>query len=131
MTAVKTFADLVAGRVSCHKVHEDAQHLAFLHERPVRPGHLVLITRRVADSIWDLTETEHAALWRTARTLALRLERALPCERVCVGVVGWEVRHAHVHLVPTDAAGQFPPLGGQAAEPAALQALAARLRAGG
>ena len=125
---VKTFAELVAGRVPCHMVHEDERHLAFLHEQPVRPGHVVLVTRRVADSVWDLTPEEHDELWRTARMLALRLRRQLPCERVCVGVIGWEVRHAHVHLVPTDAPGQFPPMGGARGEPAELEALAARLR---
>ena len=130
MTA-RTFADVVAGRVSCHKVHEDGQHVAFLHEQPVRPGHVVLVARRVVDSVWDLTEEEHDALWRTARKLALRLRRSLPCERVCVAVVGWEVRHAHVHLVPTDAPGQFPPLAGARSSPADLAALAERLRSAG
>jgi histidine triad (HIT) family protein len=130
VTAVKTFADLVAGKVGCHKVHEDEHHLAFLHEQPVRPGHVVVVTRKVVDSVWDLGPAEHDALWRTARMLALRLRRALPCERVCVGVVGWEVRHAHVHLVPTDAPGQFPALGGAKSSEAELQVLAARLNAG-
>jgi histidine triad (HIT) family protein len=131
VTAVKTFADVVAGRASCHKVYEDEQHVAFLHEQPVRPGHVVLVTRRAVDSVWDLTPEEHAALWRTSRMLALRLRRSLSCERVCVAVVGWEVRHAHVHLVPTDAPGQFPPLSGARSTAAELAALAERLRSAG
>ena len=117
---------MVAGRASCHKVHEDGQHVAFLHEQPVRPGHVVLVTWRVADSVWDLTADEHDALWRTARMLALRLCRSLPCERVCVGVVGWEVRQ-----VPTDAPGQYPPLSGARSSSAAPAALAERLRTAG
>lgn len=128
MSAPKTFADLVAGRAPCHRVHEDQEHLAFLHPSPIRPGHTILLTRRVADSVWDLGDDEYDALWRTARRLAARLRQRLGCARVCIGVVGWEVRHAHLHLVPTDAPGQFPPLGGAPMADAELAALARSLR---
>lgn len=128
MSADRTFADLVAGRVPCHRVYEDGEHLAFLAERPVRPGHTVVIPKRVADAVWDLSDAEHEALWRCARRVAVLLRERLPAPRICVAVVGWEVRHAHVHLVPTDQPGQFPPLGGPAAPADELAALAARLR---
>lgn len=109
---MKTFEDLVAGRVPCHKLWEDEHHLAFLAPSPVARGHTIVVTKRVAPYVFELTDDEHAALWSAARTVARHLKTTLPCERVCIGVVGWEVRHVHVHLVPTNAPGQFPPLGG-------------------
>ena len=64
------------------------------------------------------------------RKIAALLKRNLPCERVCVAVVGWEVRHVHVHLVPTDKPGEFPPLGGPAASAEELEWIAQRIRTG-
>lgn len=120
---MKTFEDLVAGRVPCHKLWEDENHLAFLAPSPLARGHTIVVTKRTAPYVFELTEEEHAALWRAARTVARHLQRTLPCERVCIGVVGWEVRHVHVHLVPTNAAGVFPPLGGPPAPANELVAL--------
>jgi histidine triad (HIT) family protein len=106
-----TFADVVDGRRAVHEVARDPHHVAWLAERPVRAGHVVVATARAADSVLDLTADEHAALWAFVRRVALALRERLPCARVCVSVIGWAVRHAHVHLVPTDAAGQVPGLG--------------------
>lgn len=123
----RTFAAILAGRTAVHRVYEDADHLAFLAPEPVQPGHVILITRQVHDYLFDLPEPAHAALWSVARRLARRLQQRLPCQRVCVGVVGWAVRHVHVHLVPTTAPGQFPPLGGPPLDEARLRQLAALL----
>lgn len=120
---MKTFEDLVAGRVPCHKLWEDEHHLAFLAPSPVARGHTILVTKRVAPYVFELSADEHAALWDAARVVAQHLKRVLPCERVCIGVVGWEVRHVHVHLVPTNAPGQYPPLGGAPASETELAAL--------
>jgi histidine triad (HIT) family protein len=124
---MKTFADLVAGRVARHVVYEDAEHLAVLAASPVRPGHTLVITKRVHPYLFDLSENEHAALWSVAGRIARHLKTALPCERVCVAVVGWEVRHVHVHLVPTDRGGEFPPLAGAPADESTLATLCERL----
>lgn len=120
---MQTFEDLIAGRVPCHKVWEDEHHLAFLAPKPLARGHTIVVTKRVRPYVFGLDEDEHAALWAASRTVAKRLERALPCERVCIGVVGWAVRHVHVHLVPTNAPGVFPPLDGPAAATSELDAL--------
>ncbi|MBI5363376.1 MAG: HIT family protein [Planctomycetes bacterium] len=125
--AMCTFEDLVAGRVPSHKLHEDEQHLAILAPNPVRPGHAIVMTKRAHPYLFDLSEEEHAALWSVARKVARRLKHVLKCERVCVGVIGWQVRHVHVHLVPTDADGQFPPLPGAPADPRELDRLRALL----
>lgn len=122
-----TLADVVAGRRPVHEVERTRDHLAFLAERPVRPGHVVVVTARIVDSVFDLDEDEHAALWRFVRRIARRMRERLPCERVCVSVIGWAVRHAHVHLIPTDAAGQVPGLDGPPLPESEAAAIAARL----
>lgn len=126
-----TFADIVAGRHPVHVVAQDAAHVAWLAERPVRPGHVVVATRRVVDGVFDLDAVAHAELWAFVRTVAHTLRRQLPCQRVCVSVIGWVVRHAHVHLVPTEAPGQVPGLDGPPLPAAEMAAIAARLSAPG
>lgn len=128
MSGVPTFADIVAGRVAAHLVATDVQHVAFLAPRPARPGHVIVTTKRVHDYLFDLPPPEHAALWAFVQQVAMRMRDRLPCARVCVSVIGWVVRHVHVHLVPTDAPGQVPGLDGEPLEPALAAALAARLR---
>lgn len=122
-----TFADVVTGQRPVHVIARDAHHVAWLAERPVRPGHVVVATARAADSILELDADEHARLWAFVREVALRLRHRLPCQRVCVSVIGWVVRHAHVHLVPTDAPGQVPGLDGPPLPAAEMAAIAARL----
>lgn len=120
------FTKIVQGEIPCHKVWEDDRHLAFLDIRPVQPGHTLVIPKREQDYLFDLDEAEHAALWAAARTVALRLKEVTGCARVCVAVLGFEVPHAHVHLIPTNAMSDFPWPGGNEADPGELAALAAR-----
>ncbi|MBL8862449.1 MAG: HIT family protein [Planctomycetes bacterium] len=124
---MRTFEDVLRGERPVHRVGEDQRHLAFLSPSPARPGHVIVVTKRVAAYLFDLPPDEHAALWEFCRGQALRMRERLPCERVCVAVIGWQVRHVHVHLVPTDRDGEFPPLPGTPATPEALAALADRL----
>ena len=130
MTA-PTFADIVARRHPVHVVAEDDRHLAWLAERPAREGHVIVATKQLVDGVFDLDADAHAALWSCCRGIARTLRERLPCQRVCVSVIGWVVRHAHVHLVPTDAPGQVPGLDGPPPPPERMAALAARLSAPG
>jgi histidine triad (HIT) family protein len=125
-----TFADVVGGRVAVHELARDHDHVAWLAERPVRPGHVVVATVRAADSVLDLTAAEHASLWAFVRRIGLAMRSGLPCARVCVSVIGWAVRHAHVHLIPTDAPGQVPGLDGEPLPAERMAALAAAVRRG-
>lgn len=125
---VRTFADVIEGREPVHRIAEDDAHLAFLAPRPHREGHVIVVTKRVVDQLFDLAPDEHAALWAFVHDTARRIRSALPCERVCVGVVGWVVRHAHVHLVPTDAPGQVPGYEGAPLPAERMAAIAGRLR---
>ena len=96
------FTKIVDGELPCHKVWEDEKHLAFLDIRPAQPGHTLVIPKREVDYIFDLTPEEHAALWSAAQTVAAKLKATLGCRRVCVLVIGWEVPHVHIHLIPTN-----------------------------
>lgn len=122
------FEDIVSGQHAAHVIASDARHLAFLAERPARPGHVIVTTRQRIDGVFDLDEAAHAALWAFVHRVGRHLRERLPCERVCVSVIGWAVRHAHVHLLPTDAPGQVPGLDGEPPPAAQMAQLAARLR---
>ncbi len=129
MSAAADFRDVVEGRRPVHVIAGDERHVAFLAERPARPGHVIVVTRAVVDSVFDLDPAAHAALWAFVHEVGRTMRQRLPCARVCVSVIGWVVRHAHVHLVPTDAPGQVPGLDGPPPDAATMALLAARLRA--
>ncbi len=121
------FSKIVAGEIPCHKVWEDEDHLAFLDQRPKTPGHTLVIPKRETAYLFDMDADAYAALWRAAHTVAAHLKERLSCERVCVAVIGYEVLHVHVHLIPTNALEDFPGAGGTHAEQDDLAAMAARL----
>ena len=97
------FTKIVAGEIPSHKVWEDEQHLAFLDVRPVQPGHTLVIPKREVNYLFDLGPEEYEELWRAVRTVETRLKERLGCARVVLLVIGWEVPHVHVHLIPTNA----------------------------
>lgn len=105
------FTKIIAGEVPCKKVWEDEHHLAFLDIRPVRPGHTLVIPKREVSYLFELEPDEYAALWNAARTVEEKLRKATGCARVVVMVIGWEVAHVHIHLIPTDELGDvgMPP----------------------
>lgn len=121
------FSRIANGEIPCHKVWEDDGHLAFLDLRPMAPGHTLVIPKRETDYLFDLSEEEHAALWTAARTVARLLREKLACKRICVGVWGYEVPHAHIHLLPTNSMRDFPPPPSRPASQEELALLAARL----
>lgn len=121
------FERIVSGELPCHKVWEDEHHLAFLDIQPRVEGHTLVIPKVAEDYLFDLDEASHAALWSAAREVATKLKAEFGCERVCVWVVGYEVPHAHIHLLPTSGLEQapLPPVDGAAQ--ARLAQTAARL----
>lgn len=123
------FSKIVAGEIPCHRVWEDEHHLAFLDIRPVQPGHTLVVPKREVAYLFDMPADEYDALWRAVRTVEARLRERLGCERVVVCVVGWEVPHVHVHLVPTNAIEDFPFPGPVEVSPEELAALAEKLAA--
>ena len=94
------FTKIVNGEIPCYKVAEDEHHLAFLDVMPIAKGHTLVIPKKEVDLIFDLDAEEYKNLWAFAQKVAKKLKAAVPCVRVGVAVVGLEVPHAHIHLVP-------------------------------
>jgi histidine triad (HIT) family protein len=94
------FSRIVAGELPAFKVAEDAQHLAFLNITPLVEGHVLVIPKREVDYIFDLPAEELAALHQFAQRVAKGVQAAVPCRRIGVAVIGLEVPHAHIHLIP-------------------------------
>jgi len=101
------FSRIVAGEIPCHKVCEDEHHLAFLDIMPLVHGHVLVIPKREVDYIFDLEPSEIAALWQFAQRVAVGLKLAVPCKRIGTAVIGLEVPHAHIHLVPMQTVGDI------------------------
>lgn len=100
MTMASIFSKIVAGEIPSYKVAEDNAHYAFLDINPVAPGHTLVIPKKEVDYLFDLTDEEYSSLLLFAKKVALAMKKALPCERIGVTVMGLEVPHAHIHLVP-------------------------------
>ena len=94
------FSRIVAGEIPCHKVAENDRFLAFLDIQPLAKGHTLVIPKMEVDKYFDLPDDILRDINVFARDVALQIERAIPCERVGVAVIGLEVPHAHVHLIP-------------------------------
>lgn len=94
------FTKIVNGEIPCYKIAEDEHHLAFLDAMPIAKGHTLVIPKKEVDLIFDLDEEEYKNLWAFAQKVAKQVKAAIPCVRVGVAVVGLEVPHAHIHLVP-------------------------------
>lgn len=94
------FSKIVSGEIPSFKVMEDEHHLAFLDILPLAKGHVLVIPKQEVDSIFDLSEQAYAELWLFAKNTAKALEIAIPCKRVGIAVIGLEVPHAHIHLLP-------------------------------
>ena len=97
------FSKIVAGDIPCHQVAENDHCLAFLDIMPLAEGHTLVIPKVEVDRIWDLEPALLSELHVFSQKVALALEDAVPCERVGQAVIGLEVPHAHVHLIPLNA----------------------------
>lgn len=94
------FTKIINGEIPSYKIAEDDKHYAFLDINPVSPGHTLVVPKKEVDYIFRLSDQELADLNIFAKKVALAMEKALPCKRIGVTVIGLEVPHAHIHLVP-------------------------------
>ena len=94
------FTKIVKGEIRCHKLYEDEKHLAFLDVRPIKKGHSLVIPKKEVDYIFDLEDDELAELIKVAKKVAKGIEAVIPCKRIGLTVIGLEVPHTHIHLLP-------------------------------
>lgn len=97
------FTKIVNGEIPAHKVAEDEHFLAFLDIMPLVKGHVLVIPKKETDFIFDIEDEELAALMVFAKKVAQAMKKVIPCKRIAVSVIGLEVPHAHVHLLPVNA----------------------------
>ena len=95
------FAKIAAGEIPCYKIYEDERTMAFLDIAPETPGHTLVIPKVEVDKIYELPEEDYQAVWETVRKVAQRMEKVLG-KRTLMKVIGTDVPHAHVHLMPFD-----------------------------
>ena len=94
------FSRIIAGEIPCYKVAEDQNNFAFLDINPVAPGHVLVVPKKEVDYLFDLNDEDYASLQMFAKQVATAVKAAMPCVRVGVAVMGLEVPHAHIHLIP-------------------------------
>jgi len=97
------FSKIIAGEIPAHKVAESNDFLAFMDVNPIANGHVLVIPKKETDYIFDVADDEYMALWIFAKIVAQGIKAVFPCRKVGVAVVGLEVAHAHIHLVPINA----------------------------
>ncbi len=94
------FSKIVSGEIPCYKVAENDEFLAFLDIMPLATGHTLVIPKKETDYIFDIEDDAYQRLWAFAKEVAAVLKEKVPCKRVGLSVIGLEVAHAHVHLIP-------------------------------
>ena len=94
------FSKIVNGDIPAFKVAEDENHLAFLDIFPLAKGHVLVIPKKETDYIFDINSDDYLALWQFSQKVAKAMDKVIPCKRIGVAVIGLEVPHVHIHLVP-------------------------------
>ena len=94
------FTKIVNGEIPCYKIAEDENFLAFLDVNPNAKGHTLCIPKQEINKIFDIEDALYLGLMKFSKTIAIALEKTVPCKRIGMAVIGLEVPHAHVHLIP-------------------------------
>lgn len=101
------FTKIINGEIPSYKIAEDENYIAFLDMMPLAKGHTLVIPKKETDLIFDLEQEDFKNLWSFAQIIAKKIKFAIPCKRVGVAVIGLEVPHAHIHLVPLQSMGDL------------------------
>ncbi len=101
------FTRIIKGEIPCYKVYEDKKTLAFLDIHPVQPGHTLVIPKKQIEFVWDLDEEDYRAVTDTAKKVAQRLKEALKTPYVGEQIIGVDVPHAHIHVIPFSTTEEF------------------------
>jgi len=94
------FSKIVAGEIPCYKIAEDDQFLAFLDINPLANGHTLVIPKNETDYLFDLEDAELGKMIVFSKKVAIAIKKVIPCARIGITVIGLEVPHAHIHLIP-------------------------------
>ena len=94
------FAKIIKGEIPCYKIAEDENFLAFLDVNPNAKGHTLCVPKQEIDKIFDIQDDLYLGLMQFSKKIAVALEKTVPCNRIGMAVIGLEVPHAHVHLIP-------------------------------
>lgn len=105
--ADSVFTKIVKGEIPCHKIYEDDQTLAFLDIHPIQPGHTLVIPKKQVEFVWDLDDETYQALMTAVKKVARRLRETLKVPYVGEQVIGVDVPHAHVQLIPFTTAAEY------------------------
>lgn len=124
------FTKIIKGEIPCHKVYEDDTTFAFLDISPIAPGHTLVVPKKQVESLWDLDDNTYQAVMAAAKKIATRMKQQLQVEYVGVQVIGVDVPHAHVHLIPFNEVSDYHNIPDTLAEPnhGALAAVARKLQ---
>jgi histidine triad (HIT) family protein len=123
------FTKIVAGEIPCYKITEDDNYLAFLDVNPNAAGHTLCIPKFEIDKIFDMDEAHYLGLMHFSRKVAIALEKTVPCKRVGMAVIGLEVPHAHVHLIPLNEMDEMRFSNKVSLTPAEFEKIAAQIQA--
>jgi histidine triad (HIT) family protein len=101
------FTKIINGEIPCYKIAEDDNFLAFLDVNPNAKGHTLCVPKQEIDKIFELEDDVYIGLMKFSKKIAIALEKTVPCNRIGMAVIGLEVPHAHVHLIPLNEMGEM------------------------
>jgi histidine triad (HIT) family protein len=101
------FSKIIAGEIPCFHIAENEEFFSFLDVRPMQKGHVLVVPKKEVDYVFDLDEGEYLRFFSFAKMVATAIKVAIPCKKVGIAVVGLEVPHAHIHLVPLNEVGDM------------------------
>jgi histidine triad (HIT) family protein len=101
------FTKIIKGEIPCYKIAEDDNFLAFLDVNPNAKGHTLCVPKQEIDKIFELEDDVYIGLMKFSKKIAIALEKTVPCNRIGMAVIGLEVPHAHVHLIPLNEMGEM------------------------
>jgi histidine triad (HIT) family protein len=101
------FTKIINGEIPCYKIAEDDNFFAFLDINPNAKGHTLCVPKKEIDKIFDLEDDLYLGLMQFSKKIAIALEKTVPCNRIGIAVIGLEVPHAHVHLIPLNEMGEM------------------------
>ena len=94
------FSRIIAGEIPSYKIAENDDYIAFLDVFPLKKGHVLVVPKKEVDYIFDLDDASYDGLMSFSKSIAKAIKQAIPCNRIAMSVIGLEVPHAHVHLIP-------------------------------